>query len=242
MLFFLYIAKVNFNTMAQQTDIIKAEVAGLYANGARLAHITNVTINFNNDVQEVVSNTTVKSYIYGRDSWTASADGLVSFNTGYNWDYLMSMLDQYQVLTIKVPTNSSGSDFLQGNVLLQSQTLTAGNTGSMIQMSLQFVGSGPLQRVFSAYPLAGTNPQATVDGAACATAYPATYYAGSQSNYPKLGVGDILYTDVALTTPVTGQANNYIGIINAYGEAYRLDAAGAVTVITVSTCDTGTGF
>ena len=122
------------------TNIVKAEVAGLYFNNARIAHITNVVISFNNELREVVSTSSVRSYIYGRDSWTVQSDGFVSFQDGYNWDYMMELLDQYQTITIKVPTNAAGTDYLVGSVLLENNTLTAGNTGEMIKMSLSFKG------------------------------------------------------------------------------------------------------
>ena len=82
------------------TNIVKAEVAGLYFNNARIAHITNVVISFNNELREIVSTSSVRSYIYGRDSWTVQSDGFVSFQDGYNWDYMMELLDQYQTITI----------------------------------------------------------------------------------------------------------------------------------------------
>ena len=218
------------------TNIVKAEVAGLYVNNARVAHITNVTVSFNNDLKEVVGTTTVKQFIYGRDSWSATSEGFVTFTDGYNWDYLMELLDQYQTLTLKIPTNEAGTDYLVGSVLIANNTITAGNTGEMVRMSLQFTGSGALTRVFASYPLQATAPQAGIDAAGCATSHPNTYYFTNQASYPAIQVGDTIYTDQATTTALTGQANKYIGIINKFGVAYQIDAAGEVIAIEVSTC------
>jgi hypothetical protein len=218
------------------TNIVKAEVAGLYFNNARIAHITNVVISFNNELREVVSTSSVRSYIYGRDSWTVQSDGFVSFQDGYNWDYMMELLDQYQTITIKVPTNAAGTDYLVGSVLLENNTLTAGNTGEMIKMSLSFKGSGPLTRTFSTYNLMAITNQSTIDGAGCATSYPTEIFLTNQLSYPYLQVGDTIYTDAATTTALTGQANTYVGIINKYGTAYKIDGNGEVISTHASTC------
>lgn len=228
--------------MAISSNIVKAEVAGLYLNNVRIAHITNVTMNFNNELREIVGVSSVRRFIYGRDSWSVNSEGFVTFQDGYNWDYLMEMLDTYQVLTIKVPTNASGTDYMQGSVLLETNTLTAGNSGEMIKMSLSFRGSGALTRVFASYNLSAIINQNTVDGAGCATVYPDTIYVGNQSSYPYLSVGDIIYTDADLLTPLTGQPNTYIGIQNFFGVAYKIDGNGEVIDQTISTCGSGTEF
>lgn len=227
--------------MSQNTNIVKAEVAGLYLNNSRIAHITNVTIQFNNELREIVSTSTVRSFIYGRDSWSVTSDGFVTFQDGYNWDYIMEMLDTYQVLTIKIPTNAAGTDYMQGNILLESNTLTAGNSGEMIKMSLSFKGSGSLQRVFSSYKLQATTPKNTIDGAGCATDYPVDIYLSNQSSYPKIEIGDTIYTDSTLSTALTGNANKYIGIINDFGVAYKIDGSGVVIEKSITTCNNQTG-
>jgi hypothetical protein len=228
--------------MAGNTNIVKAEVAGLYLNNARIAHITNVTITFNNELREVVGTSSVREYIYGRDSWSVTSEGFVSFQDGYNWDYIMELLDQYQTLTIKIPTNESGSDYLQGSILLESNVLTTGNSGEMIKMSLSFKGSSALQRVFTTYKLKAITNQSTVDGAGCATAYPTDIYLSNQAAYPYINVGDTIYTDSTTTSPLTGQANKYIGLVNRYGIAYRIDGSGVVISEHISTCGNSSGF
>jgi hypothetical protein len=231
------------NVMANSTNIVDADVAGLYINNVRIAHITNVVLNVENDIRQIAGNSTVKEFIYGRDSWTCSSDGFVTFQSGYNWDYLMAMLDQYQFLTLAIPTNESGTEYLIGNALLQSNSLTAGNTGEMIKMSLQFQGSGPIQRVLLSYPLATTGIQNTADGAGCATSHPTIYYFNNNTDsYPKLEVGDFIYTDATLTTKLTGFPNKYIGIENDFGVAYYIDTHGEVQAKTISTCSAGQSF
>ena len=219
------------------TNIIRAEVAALYVNGARIAHVTDVTLSTQNALREIVGESSVRTFQYGLDSWQVAANGFVTFVDGYSWDFLMSQLDQFQYLTIKIPTNESGTDYLQGSVLLRSQSLTAGNTGEMIKMSLDFQGSGPLQRVFTCYGLLFTDPYSTIDGAGCATEHPQKLYLSNQSSYPYVEVGDQLYTDSDCTTPYTGQANQYVGISNLSGAAYRLDNSGIVTAKEISACN-----
>ena len=222
--------------MSQSTDIVNAEIAGLYVNNVKIAHITNVVLTIDNELRQIAGNTSVKEFIYGRDSWSVQSEGFVAFQSGYNWDYLMAMLDQYQYLTIKIPTNANNNEYIVGIALLQTNTLTAGNTGEMIKMSLSFQGTGPLQRVFASYPLNCTPPETTIDGAGCATSYPNTYYFNNQSSYPFAQVGDTIYTDAALTTALTGNANKYIGIQNQYGTAYQIDTNGEIIAKEISTC------
>ena len=199
-------------------------------------------ITIENDVRQIAGNTSVKEFIYGRDSWSVQSDGFVTFQTGYNWDYLMELLDQYQYLTLKIPTNDSGSEYMIGTALLVTNTLTAGNSGEMIKMSLSFQGTGPMQRVFASYPLNCVGPTATIDGAGCATSYPQTYYFSNQNSYPIADVGDIVYTDAALLNPLTGHNGQYIGLQNSFGVAYRLDDTGEIVAKSITTCSGSSGF
>jgi hypothetical protein len=185
----------------------------------------------------------VKEYIYGRYSWTCSSDGFVTFQVGYNWDFLMVLLDQYQFVTLAIPTNAAGTEYLIGNALLQTNSLTAGNTGEMIKMSLQFQGTGPLYRQFSEYPLDATTIKTTIDAAACNPAYDTKYYfSNTNESYPIAEVGDIVYTNPGLTATLTGGTGKYIGIQNEPGVAYHIDASGSVTAKSISTCDTDPSF
>ena len=78
--------------------------------------------------------------------------------------------------------------------------------------------------------------QSTIDGAGCATSYPTEIFLTNQLSYPYLQVGDTIYTDAATTTALTGQANTYVGIINKYGTAYKIDGNGEVISTHASTC------
>jgi hypothetical protein len=229
--------------MSQGTNIVQSEIAGLYVNNVRIAHVTNVVINIENDLLEIAGTTTVKEFIYGRDSWTLSSDGFVTFQAGYSWDFLMELLDQYQFVTIAVPTNASGTEYLMGNALLRTNALTAGNTGEMIKMSLTFQGTGPLYRNFTSYPLNATTLKSTIDAAACNPTYDANYYFSNGNNsYPIADIGDIVYTDPALSSPLGGGVSQYIGIQNEPGVAYKIASNGEVTAKEISTCTTDPSF
>lgn len=223
--------------MSAPEGLLKSELAALYLNNVRIAHITGLSLSFQNELREVVGNTTVRTYIYGRDSWSAQADGLCSFSEGYNFDFLMAMLDQYQSLTIKFLTNSSGSEYMEGTILLESLDLKSVAAGDVVRMNMSFKGNGPLNRVLVEYVLEGTSPQVNADDAGCATAWNETYYiSNTNGSYPYLQVGDTIYLDEAKTTALTGYANKYIGIKNRVGTAYQLDAAGEVIATTATIC------
>lgn len=184
--------------MSTPQGLVKSELAALYLNNVRIAHITGLNISFQNELREVVGSTTVRQYIYGRDSWSATADGLCSFSEGYNFDFLMAMLDQYQSLTLRFLTNTSGSEYMEGTILLESLDLKSVAAGDVVRMNMSFKGNGPLNRILVDYVLEGTSPQVDADDAGCATAWNETYYiSNTNGSYPYLQVGDIIYLDEA---------------------------------------------
>ena len=223
---------------SNSSGLIKSEIAALYVNNVRISYITDVSVSFSNELREIVGSSTVRQHIYGRDSWSLTANGLVTFSEGYNWDYLMHLLDNYEQLTIKMFTNTAGTEYIEGTILMESMDLKTGNAGEVISCSMSFKGNGPLSRTIVEYVLEGTTPKIDADDAGCATAWPETYYiSNANGSYPYLQVGDTIYLDAAKTIALTGFANKYVGIKNRVGSAYQIDASGEVIAITATTCN-----
>jgi hypothetical protein len=217
--------------------LVFGDIAALYIQGVRIAHCTGLTVSFNNEMREVVSNSSVRTYIYGRDSWNVSADGLVTFANGYNFDFLMAMLDNYQSVTFVMPTNASGTEFLEGIVLLESCQLKSDAGGDVIRMSLSFKGNGPLNRKILNYSVEGTNPKFDANDAGCTKQHPQTFYlSNTNGSYPYLQVGDTIYLDADHTTALTGYNNFFVGLKYQVGTAYQIDSSGVVTSILATTC------
>jgi len=217
--------------------LVLGDIAALYVENVRLAHITSVSISFQNELREVVGDSSVRQYIYSRDSWNASADGLCSFADGYNLDFLLSLLDNYQVITMKMPTNSAGTEYLQGQVLLESCDIKSDAGGDVVRMSLSFKGSGALSRNIISYQIEGSTPKADPDDAACGKQFTETYYIENLNNeYPYLVVGSQIWLDSAHTIKLTGFSGSHVGIKYQQGKAYTIDANGVVTAVISTTC------
>ena len=217
--------------------LVKSEVVGLYLNNVRIAFITNVDIRFQNETREVVGTSTVKQFIYGRDQWSAQADGLCAFSEGYSFDYIMSMLNNFQTLTIRFFTNESNTEYMEGSVLIESVDLKGGNSGTVVQLSMGFIGSGALNRVIIDYTIDATSPKVDSSDAVCGKNFLETYYISNENNsYPYLQIGDQIWLDAAHTIPLSGFANKFIGIKYDGSNAYQLNASGEVQSILSVTC------
>ena len=222
---------------SNNSGLVLGNVAALYVENVRLAHITDVSISFNNELREVVGSTTVREYIYSRDAWSAQANGLCSFANGYNLDFLLSLLDNYSNITLKMPTNSAGTEYLEGIVLLESCDVKTDSGADVIRMSLSFKGNGPLTRNIVEYQVEATTPKTNADDAGCGKQYPETYYIQNTNNsYPYLQVGDTVYLDAAHTTPLTGFNNKFISLKYQAGTAYKLNASGDIIEKLAVTC------
>ena len=77
----------------------------------------------------------------GRRSGTASADGLVALDSGYNFSYLFGLVDNQAAITIRMSTGVSGDKYYQASAYITSLDLSAGdNEASTYSASFQLTG------------------------------------------------------------------------------------------------------
>ena len=117
----------------------------LYSGANAIALSKNHTLSVNGESIDVTTKDSAgwKEILPGLKSWTVSCEGMVAFDSAYNYEYLLDALRNRTLLSVKLQTGTVGDERLLGDVYVTSIELSAPLEDGL-SFTASFEGTGAL--------------------------------------------------------------------------------------------------
>lgn len=127
------------------TNVVNGDIMIIEFDGTALAHTTSNSISISSDLPDATTKDSGgwTENFAGNNSWSGSADGLVSFVEATGAKDLTALAIAKTVVTIKFTTNVVGQDEYEGEARLSDVSIDSPQ-GAPVTYSLSFEGCGVL--------------------------------------------------------------------------------------------------
>lgn len=136
--------------MAVTAGIINGTDLCIYDTTNKIAYSQSCKLALQMDVRDTTNKDTSgwKTVLPGLQSWTMETSGLVTFDTTYNYGYLMALVLNKTLVTLRFKTANAGDFYYQGTGYLQNVSIDSPNQQN-VTFACSFVGTAALALVGS---------------------------------------------------------------------------------------------
>ena len=137
--------------MACENQILDGSYLRLYIDGVLVAKDTSTELSIENSSRETTSkiNGGWKSFISGSKGFSISGEALylsaVYEGLGKTPEDLYNLLTEGTIVTAKLATPKATDGYFQGDILINSMSVSSGNSGDNVSYSFSGQGTGKLE-------------------------------------------------------------------------------------------------
>lgn len=121
---------------------------GFYVGGTKVAHCTAADISRNHSPREATSKDSggYSEILEGLRDWSASGEAFFDLAAAYGYSDLDTIMQNRTAITVRISSETSSEEYLQGSAYLTSLELTSGVEESAT-FSFEVQGTGELQYI-----------------------------------------------------------------------------------------------